>query len=126
MIARLQLRRLLHVLVAAGMVSALLHGPSMAYADTARNAVHLSPHHDHTHHMSGHDSDQSVPAMPAEHQHDAAGAMPGCPLANFAAVAPIAAPAMSPGRGEPFDAVTLPVLTASDPLLADPPPRAVA
>lgn len=126
MLVRPKLRRLLHMLVAASMVSALLHGPSMAFADTARNAAHLSPHHDHAHHMSGHDADHSAPVTPADHKHDAAGAMPGCPLANFAAIAPLTMPALWPGRSEPFIAATLPILTASDPLLADPPPRIAA
>jgi hypothetical protein len=118
------LRRTLHVLVAANMALALLHGPSMAFADAALNSRHLSPHHGVVHEPVAH-AQHEEPAS-ADHRDHNAGAMPGCPLAAFAAVQAIPAELGMLGKGEAINERPLSPLASSNPSLADPPPRSAA
>jgi hypothetical protein len=118
------LRRTIHVLVAANMAVALLHGPSMAFTDAALNSKHLSPHHDMAQKPSGHV--QHGKQSPSDHPDHASGTMPGCPLATFAAVQVMPADLGLPGKGEAINERPLSPLASSAPSLADPPPRSAA
>jgi hypothetical protein len=118
------LRRTIHLLIAANMAVALLHGPSMAFADPALNSKHLSPHHDMAHKPSGHVHHEEQ--SPSDHTDHATGTMPGCPLATFATVEAVPANFGMLGKGEAINERPLSPLASSAPSLADPPPRRAA
>jgi hypothetical protein len=122
---RVALRRALHVLVAANMALALLHGPSMAFADAVLNSKHLSPHHGEVHKTGSH-ARHDDPGAPSGHQDHNTGAMPGCPLATFAAIATAPAALVPLGQSEAMNESPRAPLIAADPSLADPPPRSPA
>jgi hypothetical protein len=121
MSARYRLRRLIHVALATSMVLGLLHGPSMAYADSVALARQVSP--DRAHHHSDAGCPQPSDQSGSGHPEHSTSAMPGCPLANIAAVHPHISIGTACGQGARMTMRTPPQPRSADPLLTDPPPR---
>lgn len=105
----------------------LLHGPSMAYAESVADSYpQIISHHmggDH-HHHTGLAADDSQTAPDRD---GATGkAVPNCPLANLAAVAPSAPAAISGGEGAKIVLLRQSPLMSADAGAIDPPPRSPA
>jgi hypothetical protein len=94
-------------------------------AAAGHNAAHLSPHRHHAEHLAqaAPGSGPAAPVHNPEHEHGTPGTMPGCPLANVAAVAPVVLVDFAYESGVVISRHTLPPLISADPRLLDPPPR---
>ncbi len=122
----MRLRRLWHFLLAANIAMSLLHGPSMAMAEGVKAAAHLSPHHQHAHHMSAGPSTTDDRAAPGGGDDHSANALPGCPLASVSAINPVVVLEAVCGDGAMVHPQPVRPLRSFDLSRSDPPPRFTA
>lgn len=127
MVARF--RHCLTIVLAVCMAASLLHGPSMALAG-ALAASHLSPHVANAHHSSAADENHAshhatAPEQPCSPSHDGHGAnaLPQCPLANVAAITPVAPLSTVERASVMLDAALQSAPLSADIDALDPPPR---